>query len=66
MKTDPIRWICGTCFKVERRPLESHFSCDQNGISNVRICLPHCCGQDMLLAGWIDLVDNLIKAQDMS
>ncbi len=76
MKTAPIRWICGACLKVERRALTVYLvrGFTRSGLArSVSVCLPLCCGREMLIAGepkrdvhglrekgvMIDPVDNL-------
>lgn len=54
MKTAPIRWICGTCFKIQRSPLTIYWSGGHGApgfTGDVNIILPLCCEREMLLAG---------------
>ena len=76
LTTEPIRWVCSLCLKVIRQALVASPDGYSRGFGVspiVQICLPQCCGRDMLLAGepkrdvWglrekdiiIDPVDNL-------
>ncbi len=72
MQTDPIRWVCGSCLKVEMRSLTAYKHWTGPGRTSpavITLYLPQCHGRDMLVAGMpkrnrrtgemIDPVDNL-------
>ena len=57
MQTEPIRWVCGVCLKVRRCSLTAYqywaspFGPKRANTAMIRVYLPQCCDQDMLIAG---------------